>query len=189
MEPVHPRGSEPLHYRDYSWIAIRKGKPFLGNGSRPLNYLVAGWSVNTFGIIRSGFPLLVTQPNNSVIGATYQRPNGTGISPMTFGSTEQRINDWLNPAAFTDAPEFTFGDISRFINTRGPGLFNWDMSVFKNFSIAERINARFRAEAFDATNTVEFGNPNTTFTSSTLGVITSQINSPPLLQLGLRVTL
>jgi hypothetical protein len=62
------------------------------------------------------------------------------------------------------------------------------MSVFKNFSFAERINAQFRAEAFNATNTVEFGNPNTTFTSSTFGQVTSQINSPRLLQLGLRVT-
>jgi hypothetical protein len=145
--------------------------------------------VNTFGIIQSGFPLLVTQPNNnSVIGATYQSPNATGVSAATSGSTDQRINDWLNPAAFSDAPAFTFGDISRFLNVRGPGLFNWDMSVFKNFAIAERINAQFRAEAFNATNTVEFGNPNTTYTSSTFGVITSQINSPRLLQLGLRVT-
>lgn len=170
-------------------LPFGKGKPFLANVSRPLNYLVGGWSVNAFGTIQSGFPLLVTQPNNnSVIGATYQRPNATGVSAVTSGSTDQRINDWLNPAAFSDAPEFTFGDISRFLNARGPGLFNWDMSVFKNFSIAERVNAQFRAEAFNATNTVEFGNPNTTFTSSTFGVITSQINSPRLLQLGLRVT-
>jgi hypothetical protein len=123
-----------------------------------------------------------------VIGATYQRPNATGISPLTSGSVDQRITDWLNPAAFSDAPQFTFGNISRFINVRGPGLFDWDMSVFKNFAIAERINAQFRAEAFNATNTVEFGNPNTTFTSATFGQITSQINSPRLLQLGLRIT-
>ena len=83
---------------------------------------------------------------------------------------------------------FTFGDVSRFINTRGPGLFDWDFSVFKNFLVTERINAQFRAESFNATNTVEFGNPNTTFTSATFGVITSQINIPRLIQLGLRVT-
>ncbi len=170
-------------------LPFGKGKPFLGSASRTLNYVVGGWSVNTFGTIQSGFPLFVTQPNNnSVIGATYQRPNATGISAATSGSTDQRINDWLDPAAFSEAPEFTFGDISRFLNVRGPSLFNWDMSVFKNFAIAERINAQFRAEAFNATNTVEFGNPNTTYTSSTFGQITSQINSPRLLQLGLRVT-
>ena len=170
-------------------LPFGKAKPFLNTNSRVLNYAVGGWSVNAFSVIQTGFPLLITQPNNnSVIGATYQRPNATGISPETPGSTDQRLNDWLNPAAFSQAPRFTFGDISRFINVRGPGLFNWDLSVFKNFSVTERINAQFRAEAFNATNTPYFGNPNTTFTSATFGVITSQINSPRLLQLGLRAT-
>jgi hypothetical protein len=170
-------------------LPFGRGKPFLNSNSRILNYAVGGWSVNAFGIIQSGFPLLITQPNNnSVIGATYQRPNATGISPQTSGSTDERIYDWLNPAAFSQASRFTFGNISRFIDDRGPSLFNWDMSVFKNFAVTERINAQFRAEAFNATNTVYFGNPNTTFTSPTFGQITSQINSPRLIQLGIRAT-
>jgi hypothetical protein len=170
-------------------LPFGRGKLFLNRTNRFLNYAVGGWSVNALSTIQSGFPLFVTQPNNnSVIGASYQRPNATGISPTTAGSTDQRIYDWLNPAAFSQAPRFTFGDISRFINTRGPGLFDWDFSVFKSFLITERINAQFRAESFNATNTVEFGNPNTTFTSPTFGVITSQINIPRLIQLGVRVT-
>jgi len=169
-------------------LPFGKGKPFL-NSNRVLNYVVGGWSVNAFSVIQSGYPLLITQPNNnSVIGATYQRPNATGIPAATSGSTDDRINDWLNPAAFSQAPRFTFGNLRRFIDVRGPGLFDWDLSVFKSFSILERVNAQFRAEAFNATNTVYFGNPNTTFTSPTFGVITSQINPPRLVQLGLRVT-
>ena len=170
-------------------LPFGKGKPFLQNANKFLNLIVGGWSVNAFSVIQSGFPLLITQPNNnSVIGATYQRPNATGISPETSGSTDDRINGWLNPLAFSQAPRFTFGNVSRFINVRGPALFNWDLSVFKNFSIVERVNAQFRAESFNATNTPYFGNPNTTYTSATFGVITNQINSPRLLQLGLRVT-
>jgi hypothetical protein len=170
-------------------LPFGKGKPFLNTNSRILNCEVGGWSVNALSTIQSWLPLFITQPNNnSVIGATYQRPNATGVSATTSGSTDERINDWLNPAAFSQAPRFTFGDLSRFVNTRGPGLLDRDFSVFKNFSITERINAQFRAESFNATNTVEFGNPNTTFTSATYGVITSQINIPRLIQLGIRVT-
>jgi trimeric autotransporter adhesin len=170
-------------------LPFGKGKPFLNTNSKILNYAVGGWSVNALSTIQSGFPLFITQPNNnSVIGATYQRPNATGISATTSGTTDERISDWLNPAAFSQAPRFTFGDVSRFINTRGPGLFDWDFSVFKSFLITERINAQFRAESFNATNTVEFGTPNTTFTSPTFGVITSQINMPRLIQLGIRAT-
>jgi hypothetical protein len=169
-------------------LPFGRGKPFLQN-SNALNWVVGGWSLNTFGIIQSGFPLAIIQPNqNSVLGASYQRPNATGVSPATSGSTDSRISDWINAAAFSEAPEFTFGDVSRFLTIRSPGLFSWDMSVNKAFTIRERIKAQFRAEALNATNTVLFGNPGTTLTSSTFGVITSQINYPRLVQLGLRFT-
>jgi len=171
-------------------LPFGKGKKFL-NGGNALNYVVGGWSLNTFGIIQSGFPLSVTQSNaNSLVGASYQRPNATGVvSAGTSGSTDSRLSDWLNPAAFSVAPELTFGDTSRFLNVEGPGLFSIDFSVFKSFTIRERIKAQFRAEALNATNTPLFGNPGTTLTSpSTFGVITSQINYPRLVQLGLRFT-
>ena len=169
-------------------LPFGKGKPFLHN-SRVLDLIVGGWSANAFSVIQSGYPLSVTQPNNnSVFGASYQRPNATGTSPATSGSTDSRINSWLNPAAFSQASLLTFGNTSRFLNVRGPGLFNWDLSAFKTFSIKERVTAQFRAEALNATNTVYFGTPNTTFTNSSFGVITSQINNPRLLQLGVRVS-
>jgi hypothetical protein len=170
-------------------LPFGKGKKFL-TGGNVLNYVVGGWSLNTFGIIQSGFPLQVTQANaNSLIGASYQRPNATGVSAATSGSTDSRLNDWLNPAAFSVAPELTFGDVSRFLNVSGPGLFSIDVSVFKSFTIRERIKAQFRAEALNSTNTPYFGNPGTTITTpSTFGVITSQINYPRLVQLGLRFT-
>jgi hypothetical protein len=169
-------------------LPFGKGKTFL-NGSRALNLIVGGWSANAFGVIQTGYPLSVTQPNNnSVIGASYQRPNATGVAPATNGSVDSRVTDWLNPAAFSQAAQFTFGNVSRFIDVRGPGLFNLDLSVFKAFSITERIHAQFRAEALNATNTAYFGTPNTTVTNSSFGVITSQINNPRLIQLGTRIT-
>jgi hypothetical protein len=167
-------------------LPFGKGKHFLAN-NRALNWVVGGWSANAVSAIQTGYPLSVTQTNNnSVLGASYQRPNATGVDPATSGSTDSRINDWLNTAAFSAAPEFTFGNTSRFLNVRGPGLFNWDLSLFKTFAIKERLKAQFRAEALNATNTVYFGNPATSISSSTFGVITSQINNPRLLQLGVR---
>ena len=169
-------------------LPFGKGKQFLAN-NRALDWVVGGWSANAFGVVQTGYPLSVTQTNNnSVLGASYQRPNATGVSPITSGSTDYRIDGWLNPAAFSAAPEFTFGNTSRFIDARGPGLFNWDLSLFKTFAVRERFKAQFRAEALNATNTVYFGNPTTNINSSSFGVITSQINNPRLLQLGLRFT-
>ena len=169
-------------------LPFGKGKQFLAN-SRALDWVLGGWSANAFGVIQTGYPLSVTQTNNnSVLGASYQRPNATGVSPITSGSTDDRINGWLNPAAFSAAPEFTFGNTSRFIDARGPGLFNWDLSLFKTFAVHERFKAQFRAEALNTANTVYFGNPTTNINSSSFGVITTQINNPRLLQLGVRFT-
>jgi trimeric autotransporter adhesin len=169
-------------------LPFGKGKPFL-KSNRILNLVAGGWSANVIGILQTGFPLSVTQPNNnSVIGAGFQRPNATGVSPETSGSIDERINGWLNPAAFSQAPLFTFGNIARFLTVRGPALFNWDASVFKAISFRERIKAQFRAEAFNATNSPHFGNPNTSFTNNQFGVISSQINNARQIQLGARVT-
>ena len=51
---------------------------------------------------------------------------------------------------------------------RGPGQVNWDMSVFKNFSIMEKVKAQFRTEALNAMNTPLFYGPSTSFGSSSV---------------------
>jgi hypothetical protein len=169
-------------------LPFGKGKQFLTSNGL-LNWIVGGWSANAVSTIQNGYPLSVTQTNNnSVFGGSYQRPNATGVAPATTGSADDRIGDWLNPAAFSQAPAYTFGNISRFLDVRGPGLFNWDLSLNKSFAIRERYKAQFRAEALNATNTVYFGNPVTSINSATFGQITSQINNPRLIQLGIRVT-
>jgi hypothetical protein len=167
-------------------MAVTYELPFR-SANRALNYVAAGWSVNVVSVLQSGYPLSITQPNNnSVIGASYQRPNATGLSPEVSGTFGQRIDGWINPAAFSLAPQFTFGNISRTNGLRGPGQTNWDVSVFKTFAIYERFKAQFRAESLNVTNTPVFYGPNTTFTNPQFGVITSQANYPRLIQLGVR---
>jgi hypothetical protein len=102
------------------------------------------------------------------------------------GSVESRLNEYINPAAFSTAQSYTFGDLARTIPYRGPGTKNWDLSLFKSFSIYERLKAEFRAEALNAFNTPQFINPNTKFGSTSFGVINSQSNFSRMLQLGVR---
>jgi len=167
-------------------LPFGSGKHFL-NSNKILDYAIGGWQVNAVTIYQSGFPLFVFQQNlNSVIGTGEQRPNATGISPAMPGSVEQRLNGYINPAAFSQAPAFTFGNLARSLPYRGPGMSNWDMSVFKDFTILERLKGEFRAEALNAMNTPLFSNPNTQFApnSSSFGKITYQANLPRQLQLG-----
>ena len=69
---------------------------------------------------------------------------------------------------------------------RGPGQANFDMSLFKNFVIREKLKSQFRLEALNAMNTPLFYGPNVSFGSSSFGTITSQANFSRQLQLALR---
>ena len=164
--------------------------------SKALDYVVGGWSINGTTIYQNGFPLWIYQTNqNSVIGAGEQRPNATGISPGMSGSPESLQNDYINPAAFSLAPAFTFGNVSRNIGNRGPAEANWDLSVFKNFTFKERFRAQFRGEALNAFNTPLFANPNTLFQGvnaagqpiGNFGRLVYQTNTARELQLGVRL--
>ena len=153
-----------------------------------MNYIAGGWAVNAVSIFQTGFPLQITQSTNfnSSFGYASQRPNATGPSPSTTGSLEDRLNNYINKAAFSNAAQFTFGNIGRTIDMRGPGQVNWDISVFKTVTIKETLKAQFRCEALNALNTPLFYGPNVSFGSSSFGKITSQANFSRQLQLALR---
>lgn len=85
----------------------------------------------------------------------------------------------MNPAAFSLPSSFQFGNAPRiFSNLRAPGQLNLDFSVFKSFPIKERATLQIRGEAFNLTNTVQFGAPGTTVGTQNFGVISSQANQP-----------
>jgi hypothetical protein len=171
-------------------LPFGKGQPFLGNVNRAADFIVGGWVINTVSVFQSGFPLLIYQNNaNSQYGYGVQRPNTTGTSPVTNGSLEQRLYNYINPAAFSTAPAATFGNTPRSLgNLRGPTQANWDVSIFKNFPFGERLKAQFRAEALNAFNTPYFYSPTTNISSGSFGQINSQANFARQLQLAIRIS-
>ena len=72
----------------------------------------------------------------------------------------QRSSDQLHRCLGVrfDGSTFTYGNFGRNV-LFGPGLYNVDFSVFKNFRIRERASVQFRAEFFNLFNTPAFSNP------------------------------
>ncbi len=170
-------------------LPIGKGKLLLNNANKVVEYALGGWSVNGVSVYQTGFPLLIGQDDsNAQYGYEAMRPNATGVNPATSGSVESRIYDYLNPAAFSIAPQGTFGNVARSIPVYGPGTKNWDLSVFKSVSIKERFKAQFRCEALNAFNSPQFTSPNTNVSSGAFGQIYNQANFARQLQLALRFT-
>jgi hypothetical protein len=108
---------------------------------------------------------------------------GIGPAPVTGASPVCQPTDlschYFDPSAFAPVPgnQIRFGNTGRNI-VRGPGLFNLDASMFRNFKVTERVNLQIRAEMFGATNTPHYNNPGTDVTvPSTFGVITSTLTT------------
>ena len=118
-------------------LPFGKGKQFLSGSGRAVDLLVGGWSMNAVSTMQTGYPLQVYMNNNGngALGTSSQRPNATGVSPAVDASFGARIDEWLNKGAFSNAAPFTFGDVTRTISMRGPGLVNWDISVFKTVDV------------------------------------------------------
>jgi hypothetical protein len=167
-------------------LPVGKGRQYLNNNSW-LDLLVGGWTLNGVAVYQTGFPLQIYQTNNnSAYGYGAQRPDATGVKPGTSGSVENRLYDYINPAAFSLAPAATFGNVGRTLSLLGPGQKNWDMSLFKTYTVKERFRAQFRLEALNAFNSPLFASPNTNFSSGTFGQINTQSNFSRQLQLALR---
>ncbi|MBI2685272.1 MAG: TonB-dependent receptor [Acidobacteria bacterium] len=170
-------------------LPFGKGKKWIGN-NYVADLLAGGWSVNGIVTYQTGYPLAITQSsnNNSSFGGGGQRPNATGVSPVTDGGLMDRIDGYINRAAFTEVPKYQFGNLSRTIGMRGPGISEWNTSLFKTFSITEKFKAQFRAEALNAFNTPQFRAPNLAFgvSNSNFGKITEQANFSRMIQLGVR---
>jgi hypothetical protein len=155
------------------------GKKFLNRGVAAA--ILGGWQINGIETVHSGVPLGFTDNSNTLnnYGGS-QRPNVVpGVNILTSGSTASRVNDYLNPAAFTQAPIFTFGDAPReFGNTRAQGQVNLDASLIRNVKVKENLTLQIRAESFNALNHVWFGPPNTVVGGQSFGVISTVTNYP-----------
>jgi hypothetical protein len=69
---------------------------------------------------------------------------------------------------------------------RGPGNYNVDLSMFKDFEFTETWKLQFRVETFNLLNHPQFGNPNSVVDIQDSGRITSTVNSSREIQLALK---
>jgi hypothetical protein len=103
--------------------------------------------------------------NNDLTGG------GDGWRPAVLGNPvlpkdKRSISQYFNTAAF-GPPRCTNPGIACIGNAgavvaRGPGISNWDLSLFKNIKFTERLSLQFRAEAYNAFNHTQFDNVDTT---------------------------
>jgi hypothetical protein len=155
-----------------------------------MGLLVNGWELDGITTIQSGTPFTVTSGQDRSLTAigndTADWVVGQPTTLDTGRSRNQLISEYFNIAAFTLAAPGTFGTTGR--NTMiGPGIFNFDFAIFKNFTISERLGMiQFRNEYFNIFNNVNLLNPDSSVNDgSSFGTITSA-RDPRYVQFGLK---
>jgi hypothetical protein len=204
FNPASNRASSNFDERHILNFSYVWDLPFFKNGGLSRKVL-GGWQYSGITSFNTGSPFSLTY---SDISDNAGVANGVGSAsrPDLIGDPNSGFTQnpqiglgpqFYNPAAFAPPQGLTFGTAGRNI-LRNPSRLNFDMALFKHFSITENMGFEFRAEAFNVFNHTEWntiggdsgsagGSGDTSFApgSNTFLYIASAHN-PRILQLALK---
>ncbi len=165
------------------------------------NHIIGGWEVTGIFTARSGLPFGTTTTafpvgfnfnspaayNSSDIGALQGSVNDATNGTIQFFSNPLAV---FNPAR-PDQGAIRFphhGEIGNRNTFRGPGFWNLDTAVLKNFQMpwSESQRLQIRWESFNAFNHNSFGLPAVGITGTTFGQITTSSSAPREMQFAIR---
>ena len=171
-------------------LPFGRDKMFANTSNRWVDYAVGGWQLAGTTTWESGLPFTPTysecasdqdiDTNSSSPGSSSDcRPNKVSdgaeqgfvhnASGYDAGTRSHRIFTPVDPLTASGSvsgpfarPAFgTIGDIGR-NSFHGPTDYFADASLFKNFSVTERVKGQFQFQAFNVFNHVPLGLPNAT---------------------------
>jgi hypothetical protein len=168
---------------------------FRHSSSTALRTVLGGWEFSGITVAESGTPVANSIGGTGLVyngvdtlglgGGTTNRPDE--IAPVSYPKTRTA---WFSAGSFASpvapwngGPNQGFGNAGRDAVV-GPGLFNFNMSLFKTFIFREggpRLELRF--ESFNTFNHTEFQNIDVGSTDPNFGQVTSAYD-PRVLQLG-----
>ena len=195
-----PAGFDRRHVfsANFYWNLPKPGKM---TGVRPLGWATDNWTVSGVVRMQTGAPVT---PSYSLVNGIAS-PTGSGDA-----STRPQVIDPAAPLAQRFSPPFEpagqakvpwaidsndpqFGNLGK--NTViAPGTNNWDLSMYRNIKIGEKVASEFRVETYNTFNHTQFGGINTNLQFDSKG---SMINAafdtpnsarpPRRIQLALRI--
>jgi hypothetical protein len=149
-----------------------RGKHWLTTGVGAA--LLGGWTLSPVISRESGTPFTIASS-----GASLNAPGNSQDADQVLPSVKilgghGPNSPYFDPNAFAPVTTARFGTSGRNI-IRGPGVFNLNASLVRDFPLKESLRLQFRTEAYSLTNTPQFGNPGATVSNATFvnGQLTS----------------
>ena len=187
----YDRGNGGLDRRNIFNANYIYNLPFYAHSSNGfLHGALGGWSVSGITVAQSGTGLYIGYNGPDTLGlggGTPNRPNQ--VAPISYPKT---VNAWFSASSFASpvapwngGPNQGFGNAAKG-DVVGPGLFNFNLSVFKAIALTSRERGpmlELRFEGFNVFNHTEFQNVDTGSTDGNFGAVVSTYD-PRTLQLG-----
>lgn len=147
-------------------IPLGRGRRFASSMSRKTDLVAGGWQLNGVAIAQSGPPLGF---GNAILL--------TDLNSIRLSGEQRSVERWFATEGFVrDASRQLQSNLRqtplRFGQVRGDGQRAWDWSLFKTFTVTERVRVQFRAEIYNSFNQASFAAPNRTPTSGAFGTVT-----------------
>jgi len=154
--------------------------PFLRAGTSLAAKVLGGWELSGIVQFQSGTPI-----NIGLSGST----DGLATRPDVVAGQQlngpKTVSEFFNTAAFTYPAYGFFGNAAENL-VRGPGIENWDASLFKTFAIREHLSFQVHGDAFNIFNHVNFMSVDSNLGDGQFGQVTAA-HDPRILQVGLKL--
>lgn len=179
-------------------LPFGRGKSFGGNASGLLDAVIGGWQLSGIYAARSGLPFSLASVAWS---RTFIYDGANGVPAPIIGNADAlrpRIQDaaggtiqfFADPETARAATRYPrHGEAGNRNALRGPGFWNLDMALLKNFRLpwSDTQRLQIRAEAYNAFNHHSFGLPNSIdIGATTFGQVTASATTARVLQFGIR---
>jgi len=137
-------------------IPVGKGRRWLADGGIA-SAILGGWQINNMVSIMSGTPFSVLGDDTSLnLPGSVQTADQ--VKPAEKLGGAGRATPYYDPTAFTEVTEARFGNTGYNI-LRGPGLFNWDFGLTREFAVTHGVRMQLRMDSYNFTNTPHLANP------------------------------
>ncbi|HVW07602.1 MAG TPA: carboxypeptidase regulatory-like domain-containing protein [Bryobacteraceae bacterium] len=149
-----------------------------------VNSLASDWQLGMKITYHTGLPFSVTDGNASVTnGPLTLLAIPTGAPAVAAGGCGKSAVDtacllntgFVDGSVVTKYPAFSFQNRNMF---RGPGFFDLDLSLYRNFRIKEKATFGLGMTAYNFLNHPNFANPDSGYGDPTFGMITGTVSQP-----------
>jgi hypothetical protein len=191
----YDRGSGAFDRRNVFNANYVYNLPFFAHTSNSLlHQTLGGWEFSGITVIETGTPITIGYgPDTIGLGGGADTPINNRASLVSGVSYPKTVKAWFSTSSFAAPVAPWLGGTNQGFGTSrkdavyGPGLFNFNLSLFKTFAITERVKFEMRFESFNTFNHTEFNGVDTGFTDGNFGAVTSTYD-PRTLQLGAKLS-